>query len=312
MGSSCSNNNNRQPQTDAGQNAAAPTIQNPRRITEGPVGQLLVSDRRGWIVAVDQANLEPVWGFQLPQEGAPFGVAAWNQLVFVGNTETKNVEVYRLLEPNGGTTTLNFEYNLGDIAAGAMGSIRNPISISIARKAGLVFVLDGDDKKVKIFASDGPLINAFEPRDSAGELLSPVSLVVDETRQEVLVGDYGDPSGSSRAKTPARILIYDYAGSLLFQIKGDNSTHWSTQFARVQGMATSADGRIFVADPLGSRILVLDRVSGALVTELGQQGRQPGQLMLPLDVVLDQKTGDLFITNNQGARRVEVLRGAGS
>ncbi len=312
MGSACSNNNNRQAQLDAGQSTPAPTIQNPRRITEGSVGQLLVSDRRGWIVAVDQASLEPVWGFQLPREGAPFGVAAWNQLVFVGNTETKNVEVYRLLGSGGETTTLNFEYNLGGTAAGAMGSIQNPISISIDRKAGLVFVLDGDDKKVKIFDSDGPLVKAFEPRDSAGELLSPVSLVVDEMRQEVLVGDYGDPSGSSSAKTPARILIYDYAGSLLFQIKGDKFTHWSTQFARVQGMTTSADGRIFVADPLGSRILVLDRVSGALVTELGQQGQQPGQLMLPLDVVLDQKTGDLFITNNRGARRVEVLRGAGS
>jgi len=311
MGSNCSDD--RREQINAGESGApAPTIQNPRRIAEGPRGQLLVSDRRGWIVAVDKDSLEPVWGFQLPQEGAPFGVATSNQLVFVGNTETKNVEVYRLVGSSGGTTTLKFEYNLGGTAAGATGSILNPISIAIDGMARLVFVLDGDEKKVKIFESKGPFVNAFEPRDSAGELLSPVSLAVDETRQEVLVGDYGDPSGSSRAKTPARILIYDYDGNLLFQINGNGFTHWSTRFARVQGMATSADGRIFVADPLGSRILVLDRVSGALLTELGEEGLQPGQLMLPLDAALDQKTGDLFISNNQGARRVEVLRGAGS
>lgn len=309
-GSACSDG--KREQVSAGESTPAPTIQNPRRITEGPVGQLLVSDRRGWIVAVAKDSLEPVWGFQLLQEGAPFGVATSNQLVFVGNTETKNVEVYRLVGSGGGTTTLKFEHNLGGTAAGATGSIQNPISIGVDRKAQLVFVLDGDEKKVKVFESGGPLVNAFEPRDSAGELLSPVSLAVDETRQEVLVGDYGDPSGSSRAKTPARILIYDYTGTLQFQIKGDMSTHWSTRFARVQGMATSADGRIFAADPLGNRILVLDRVSGALLSELGTEGVQPGELMLPLDVTLDAKSGDLFVSNNRGARRVEAFRGAGS
>ncbi len=313
MGAGCSDSKREQPAAAAAPPSAPPLrIDNVRRIAEGPAGQLLVSDRRGWIVAVDKDSLQPVWGFQLPNEGAPFGVAAWNQLVFVGNTETKNVEVYRMGGSGGGSTTLSFEYNLGGTAAGATGTLQNPISIAIDQKAQRVFVLDGDEKKVKIYESTGAFVGAFEPRDSTGQLLSPVSLAVDETRQEVLVGDYGDPSGSSRAKTPARILIYDYAGALLFQIKGDMTTHWSTRFARVQGMAASADGRIFAADPLGNRILVLNRDSGALLSELGTEGVQPGELMLPLDVMLDAKSGDLFVSNNRGARRVEALRGAGS
>jgi hypothetical protein len=48
-----------------------------------------------------------------------------------------------------------------------------------------------------------------------------------------------------------------------------------------------------------------------LLEVLGAQGQEPGQLMLPLDVFFDERTGDLYVSNNQGARRVEVLRGAG-
>lgn len=292
--------------------AWAQTVQNPRRIAEGPAGQLLVTDRLfGSVIAVDRNSLEPDWSFPLPDEGAPFGLATWNQLVFVGNTVTRNVEVYRIRGSQGGVKTLVFQYNLGHTPQGETGSIQNPISIAVARKEQLVFVLDGAEKKIKIYDRKGTFLDAFAPLDEAGVLLSPVSLAVDEARQELLVGDYGDPSGGFRAAKPARILIYGYGGELRFQINGNGTTHWNTTFARVQGMTASDDGRIFAADPLGSRILVLDRLTGALLGELGSEGQEPGQLMLPLDVFLDPKTGDLFVSNNRGARRVEVFRGVG-
>jgi len=308
----------------AGQEQApAPTtvlsVQNPRRIAEGPAGQILVADRRhGAVIAVDRASLESVWSTPLPAEGRPFGIASLNGLVFVGNTGTKNVEVYRIIGSGGSDTTLEFAYNLGGVPAGATGTIENPIGVGVDANENLAFVLDGPAKRISVFETGtGAFRYAFEPRDSSGLLLSPVSLAVDELRREVLVGDYGSPaswfSGCSfcGAAEPARILIYAYSGELLFEIHGDGSTHSSARFARVQGMAVSADGRIFAADPLGSRILVFDRYSGVLLEELGTQGPAEGQLMLPLEVWLDGKTGDLFVSNNQGARRVEVLRGTG-
>jgi len=284
-------------------------IQNPRRLAEGPAGQLLVSDRAGSVVAVRKDNLEPVWSFQLPEEGAPFGLASGNRLLFVGNTETRNVEVYRMLG-SPANIRLRFKYNLGFTPPGETGSIEKPIGIGFDSQAQLVFVLDGAAKEVKVFDRKGRFSHAFAPADRVGELLSPVSLAIDEGRQEVLVGDYGNPSGFFRARTPARILIYDYGGALLSQIDGDGTTHETTRFVRVQGLATSADGRIFAADPLGGRILVLDRDTGALLAEVGSEGPEPGQLMLPLDVHLDERTGDLFVSNNRGARRIEVFRAA--
>ena len=293
--------------------AASQTLQNPRRVAEGPTGQVLVTDRgSGSIVAVDKGSLQPAWSFQLPKEGAPFGLATWHRLVFVGNTETKNVEVYRMQGSLKGAVELRFEHNLGFVPAGELGTIGNPISVGIDRKQGLIFVLDGHAKRVKIFDRKGKFLSEFAPVDESGELLSPVSLAVDRERHEVLVSDYGDPSGSFRARTPARILIYDFDGNLLFQINGNRTTHITTQFARVQGLTVSSSGRIFATDPLGSRILVLDRTTGELLSELGTEGSEPGELMLPLDVHLDERSGDLFVSNNQGARKLEALRGVGT
>lgn len=292
--------------------AWAETVRNPRRLAEGPAGQLLVSDRSlGSIVALDKKTLEPVWSFVLPEETVPFGLATWKRVVFVGNTTTKNVEVYRMQGSPRGKMTLDFQYNLGHTPPGETGSFENPISVAVDGKARLVVVLDGRKKKVEIFDLKGSFVDSFSPLDQAGELMSPVSVAVDPSRQELLVGDFGDPSGFFRAREPARILIYDYGGQLQFQIDGNGDTHATTQFARVQGIRTSGDGRIFVTEPLASRILVLDRTDGALLGEVGAAGPGPGQLMLPLDLHIDEKTGDLFVSNNQGARRVEVFRAAG-
>ncbi len=305
-------------QTEPDPAAAVPLVQNPRRIAQGPNGQVLVTDRRyDAVVAVDRNSLEPVWSTPLPQEGTPFGLAVMKRLVFVGNTSTKNVEVYRIHGSGEPDTTLRFAHNLGKIPTGAIGPFENPIGIAADANEKLVFVLDGAAKRIEVYKPNGSIQFGFEPRDSEGVLLSPVSLAVDELRREILVGDYGNPApywaGCSfcGAAAPARILIYDYRGELLFEIRGDGTTHSSARFARVQGMAASADGRIFAADPLGGRILVFDRYSGALLQELGTQGSEAGQLMLPLDVWLDNETGDLFVSNNRGARRVEGLRGVG-
>lgn len=299
--------------------AAGPlAVQNPRRIAAGPDGVLMVTDRQyGTIVAVDRATLQPVWSARLPAEGAPFGLAARNRLVFVGNTATRSVEVYRIRGSGGADTRLAYAHTLGQ-ADGAPAVMEKPIGIGVDGAENLVFVLDGAAKAISVFRKNGAFVRSFEPRGSDGTLLSPVSLAVDPLRREILVGDYGDPRPVPDCSfctfdpaAPARILIYDYAGQLMFEIRGDGTTHWSTSFARLQGMAASADGRIFAADPLGSRILVFDRSTGALLAELGTEGPAPGQLMLPLDVWLDGGTGDLFISNNRGARRIEVLRGAG-
>jgi DNA-binding beta-propeller fold protein YncE len=287
--------------------ALAQEVQNPRRIAGSARGDLLVADRGGMIVAIDKSSLAPLWSFELPTDGAPFGLATSSRLVYVGNTTTMGVEVYRLTRSRR-NASLRFQYRLGEQEGEDL--IEKPIDIAVDRALGLVFVLDGARKEIKVYDSKGSFLYAFSPMGEAGQLLSPVSLGLDVARRELLVGDYGDPSGSFSLADPARILIYNYDGALLFQINGDGSTDATTQFVRLQGIATSADGRIFAADPLRSVILVIERSTGALIGELGTPGVLPGELMLPLDVLLDESTGDLFVSNNRGARRIEVIPAA--
>lgn len=303
--------------TDADLTNGRLMVQNPRRVAGGPAGTVLVSDRQyGTVVAVDRDSLQAVWSAQLPAEGRPFGLGAHNRQVFVGNTVTKRVEVYRIKGSGGADTRLSYAYSLAG-ADGAPAVFDKPIGIGVDPDENLVVVLDGAAKSVSLFRRDGTFVDSFEPRGSDNTLLSPVSLSVDPLRQEILVGDYGDPApiwtncSFCGAAAPARILIFDYRGALLSEIRGDGTSHLSTRFARVQGLAASVDGRIFAADPLGSRVLVLDRLTGALLEKLGTEGTEPGQLMLPTDLWFDSGTGDLFISNNRGARRIEVLRGAG-
>jgi len=58
------------------------------------------------------------------------------------------------------------------------------------------------------------------------------------------------------------------------------------------------------------QVFVFDRSTGNIVNRFGSFGQESGQLELPLDVVLDLKSGDLFVTNNM-LQRVEVFRGVG-
>jgi len=303
----------------------AQAVQNPRRIAAGPDELVLVADRRhGAVIGVDRQSLETVWSFALPDEGAPFGVATMGGRLYVGNTKTMNVEVYHMphaprVNPGSnprpasdrpsphGRPLIKFEYNLGHTT----GLIGNPIDIGVDPQTRQVFVLDGAEKQVLVFDHRGTFVDAFLTIDQAGELLSPVSLSVDSARGEVVVGDYGDPSGGFSVSTPARILIYSFDGELQFQIDGDGSTEPTTRFVRVQGTTVSPDGRLFAADPLAGKILILDRTSGATLGEIGAPGDQVGELMLPLDVWIDDESGDVFVSNNRGARRLEVFRGAG-
>ncbi len=287
--------------------AAAQFLDSPMRIAEGPPGQMLVSDsRQDKVFAIDETSLAPVWGFDVP--GTPMAVAYAANLVFIGNASTHNVEVYRLKgSQKGPGKTLEFFLNLGLAPAGVPGNVQTPSDVDLDKDSQLAFVVDGGERKVKVFDFAGNFVSAF-PALGDPPLLSPTAIAVDTLRHEVLVSDYGDPNGSFTANVPARIMIYSYSGMFLNKIDGGvNNPDY--QFDRPQGLATDGQGHIFMAESVAGQVFVLDRTTGAVVNKLGSFGDGPGQLELPLDLILE-KNGDLFVTNNM-LKRVEVFRGAG-
>jgi hypothetical protein len=80
-----------------------------------------------------------------------------------------------------------------------------------------------------------------------------------------------------------------------------------SRFSRPQGLTVEGNGRIYMVDALSAEILVLDRETGATVNTIGTFGSNPGQLLLPLDIVVAQ-TGDVLVTSYR-TRKIERFAG---
>lgn len=297
--------------------AGAQTPASPRRIAALDKQTILITDLdadlQGALVALDKETMQVVWICAVP--GEPLGVAQWKNLFLMGDSSTGNVGVYRMTGANRGTAcfgsasgkSLEFLYNLGHTQPGQPGFFQKVNDLALDVDLQRVFVVDTGEKKVKVFDNKGNFLYAF-PEGSPG-LLNPTGIALDEARQEVLISDYGDPSGSFKPKVPPRIVIFGYGGNYLGQIDSDPVTP-EYFFSKPQGLGVDGWGHIFVVDALLGKVIVFSRESGTGIKTFGLPGDQPGQLKLPLDLLLDRATGDVFVTSNMTGR-VEVFRAAG-
>lgn len=262
----------------------------PARLSSGPSGILLVTDYRAQAVfMVSRANTaKVVRSFSI--DGRPLGIAWARGRIYVGNETTGAIEVYN---PAGKRM-----YTLGT----APGSVKQPSDIAVDASRGLVFVVDGQEKRIRVFGLKGSELTAISGI-GAGSLVNPIGIALDRMREEILVSDYGHPADSSGERAPSLVHIFDYDGNKIAEISG------SGLFSRPQGLAVE-EGNIYLADGMLGQVLVLDRSSGALVATMGEFGTGPGQLQLPLDVVIDPSSKDVYVTNNRAAR-IEVFEGGG-
>lgn len=265
----------------------------PVRITSGKRGTFYVSDFVAQAIVeveADAGGATMVTAFSVP--GRPLGVAwTMGSRLLVGNASTRSVDVYR--SSNG-----RWLYSLG-----GSGTISDPTDIAVDSQANLAFVLDGEAATVKVFAlRDGRALHTISgPGPGEVFLQNPTGIAVDPDRLEVLVSDYGEPAQSS---SPPGVKIYAYDGTHLKTISG-KAGMIGQRFSRPQGLAVDGTGRILVVEAVAGEVLLLDRETGATLGTLGSFGSDPGQLWLPLDVVLDESQS-VFVTNNR-PRRLEVF-----
>lgn len=266
---------------------AAGSLRSPVRITAMDNGPLLVTDYTMQSVCmVNRVKLDVLRCFRI--EGKPLAVAWANGHVYVGNETSGAVEVYN---PAG-----KWQFDLG----GGKGEIRQPNDMAVDEKSGKLFVADGHEKNIKVFSLDGARLSTITGTPGGdGRLVNPTGIALDAARGEVLVSDYGNPALSF----PAWIHVFDYAGNYVSGIPGRTGG-----FSRPQGLAVDGD-RLFVADGMLGSVLVFDRATGTRVKTLGTFGAGPGQLMLPLDVVVDPAAGDVFVTNNRNGRVERLAEG---
>jgi DNA-binding beta-propeller fold protein YncE len=263
-------------------------LHSPIRLAMTSEGNLLVSDYQlGMIVTVDCKNLESTSGF--PVQGKPLGVAYARGSIYVGNASKQCVEVYA----RDGEKL----YQFSEV-------IKQPTDITIDEKQGLAFVVDAHQKKVNVFNLKGKFIRAFPGLDP-DNLLNPTGITLDPAAEEVLVSDYGD---ITKYIYP-RIQIFDYDGNLLYTIPGKNGM-FGVRFSRPQGLAVDESGHVFMVDCYSGEIMVFDRYNGNTLKVMAGYGTEPGQLRLPLDIVIDPSSKDIFVTNNRSAT-IEIFEKGG-
>lgn len=269
----------------------AQRLQSPTRLTQMTSGQLLITDLKLQKLLVwDSRRKSTVRVLKVP--GRPVSVAfGWNKL-FVGNEITQTVDVLNM----GG----RLQYTLG----GEGYHVSRPSDIAVDTKKGLVFVSNSASGEVLVFDKGGAFLNSL-PAPGQQPLYQPTGLVVDPVRGEVLVSDFGKRGWFS---STAMVRTYDYNGNYQGGISGKRTDGYG--FSRPQGLALNAQGLLFVVDSLRGQVLVFNRGSKQGMAIIGQLGKRPGQLWLPLDVHIDKKTNDLYVTNNRNGR-LEVFKGRG-
>ncbi len=259
----------------------------PIRIASARHGHLLVSDAKTrTVLAVSMETMQPMTALEI--RGQPLAVGMQGNRIFVGNATAQRVEVY---DSKG-----RFKYFFKS-------PVKYPTDLAIDATAGLVFVVDGLEHDVKVFDINGELLGTISGPNTvpAGQLHNPTGIAVDLVREQILVSDYPDPLVGGAGS----IKIFDYQGSLVTTLT-PGGCGWfggcSGGFSRPQGIAFDGD-RIFVVDAFQALILVYDRVTLALITEMG--GPDAG-LRVPMDLAIDG--GDIFVTSSRTSS-VEVFRG---
>jgi DNA-binding beta-propeller fold protein YncE len=242
---------------------------------------LLVADyHQGAILRVDPNTLQPDQAF--PVDGKPSAVALMGDRIFVANATTGTVDVF------GSDGRWRYSF--------APGIVERPTDLGVDPVNRLVLAVSGGTNVVKAFDVGG------EVQFVIGDLWKPTALAVDGTRQEILVSDYGEPARGERAS----VKIFDYDGKPVATILG-NAGMTDSRFSRPQGLTVDRNGRIYVVDALSAEVLILDRETGATVNTIGTFGSNPGQLLLPLDIVIAQ-TGDVLVTSYR-TRKIERFTG---
>ncbi|MDH5588515.1 MAG: hypothetical protein OEZ65_00570 [Gemmatimonadota bacterium] len=257
------------------------TPQSPLRMTTAP-GAILVTDSRMYaVLQLDPETMRYSRGFRV--RGKPLAIGYYDRWILVGNASRQTIEVY---DGQGGSLRSNF----------GLGAVKHPSDLAVDPSAQLIFVVDGGDKNVKVFARSGILVRSIEGLDN------PIGVAVDPVRQEILVSDYGTMGPDNHAS----VKIFGYDGAFRAEISGAGSCGGSggctDGFSRPQGLLVGPGDLIYLADAILAKVLVYNRTDLAKVGEIGDESF----LRLPTDVAIG-RGGDLFIVSNR-TQQVRVVR----
>ncbi len=223
----------------------------PNGVAFMPGGGFVVADTWNYRVQVLDGDGQPVtgWGQSaqlgydarlLPLDGlwGPRAVAVDAAgSIYVADTGNKRIRVY----DRSGT-------HLRDIGSGGggVGQLNEPAGLAITN-SGQLYVADTWNRRVSVFTIDGTALFSFPVRGWYDDLGNRPYLAVDEARSLVYVTD----------PDAGRVLVYTLTGDCVgsFGQPGAVGALSLNQFGASSGIALDAQGRVFVVDSRGGRVL---------------------------------------------------------
>jgi DNA-binding beta-propeller fold protein YncE len=330
-------------QAQAPQTDPTPKHSMPMRLAETP-DALIVGEHRGQKVSiVDPVTME-ITGY-FTTINAPHAVAFSNGRAFVG-TDHADIEVYQYASsdktnfknPKNDKKQLPGWGRISPDDSGAMvwgpsGIDFSPSDIEIDEGAGLMFVADKWGRRVLVLDLEtGSLISmigdpAVDPVCVPGPFGStcsggtpravakfhvwrPEGIALDVSGQRIFMTDAGVMEcGYSGCSPISNVKVYDYNGTFLGLIEGKYNPDPVYRFSRAAGIDLGAGGRVYMTDLARGQVLVFDETGVNQWTGVGTFGRRGlglGELALPQDVIADEETSSVYVTNYFKAR-IEVF-----
>lgn len=267
----------------------------PMRLALGPANNIYVSDPKVGSVFIYDPNFVVIG--ELKGLNKPLGVAVDAQgNIFVGSSGQKNVEVYNA---KGEKT-----------AVIGRGLIKMPNDLTLDRNDRL-YVVDSKSKVVWVFSSNGAILRSIgTPGDGDSQFRFPEALTI---------AYYTDPSGQETGELyvadQERIKVFDLDGNFLRSfggmvikhggMMGDPWWEWEGLFVKTQSLAFDNNGQLHVLDCYMDSVQILDPDTGDYLSHYGEKGTGPGQLNLPMDIVINDL--NQTIVSEARNKRVELI-----
>ena len=205
----------------------------------------------------------------------PYGVAARNGRIYVGDTVARNVAVFDLNARK-----------FSRIGADDPGALRMPFGLELDA-AGNLYVVDGTLKRIHVYDANGKFLRMM------GQDLNwarPVGLAIDPERKRLFVVDAG---GVDKQDHKVHVLDMD-TGKPLFDIgkRGDGPGEFNLPRDAVVGK----NGVLYVVDGGNFRVQSFDK-DGKHLKTFGAIGRQSGQFSRPKEIAVDAK-GNIYVVDS--------------
>jgi DNA-binding beta-propeller fold protein YncE len=206
--------------------------------------------------------------------GKPYGVAARNGKVYVGDTVSRMVFLYDLARR---------QYKR--IGADDPGALRMPFGLDLDEQ-GHLYVMDGTAKRVQVYDAEGKHLRTL---GADLKWSRPAGLALDSARRRVYAVDAGGVNSPDH-----RVLALDMdSGKLLFEFGKRGSEPGELNLPR--DAAVNAAGEVFVVDGGNFRVQVYN-AEGQFLRGFGTVGRQSGQFSRPKEIALDRQ-GNAYIVD---------------